>query len=66
MKNTELKWTDREICEVYDGKIITYHASIEAALRDKTPETTIIVCSKEEALKMPLFELSDEEEVYYE
>ncbi len=63
MKNSEIKWTDREICEVLDGKIVAFHNSLDAALRDKRHETNIIACSKEEASNMPLFEL---EEVYYE
>lgn len=65
MKNTEITWAQREICEVLQGKIVTTHASFEAARRDRTPDTNIVSMSKEEALKMPLFEL-EEMEVSYE
>lgn len=65
MRNSEIKWTEREICEVLNGRIVTFHASLETAFRDKTPETRIISMSKEEALKMPLLEL-EEMEVCYE
>lgn len=65
MENLEIKWNQREICEVLQGKIVTTHASFEAASRDRTPETSIVSMSKEEALKMPLFEM-EEMEVSYE
>jgi hypothetical protein len=65
MKNSEIKWNQREICEVLDNKIVTFHASFETARRDKTPETRIISMPKEDALKMPLLEL-EEMEVCYE
>ena len=65
MRNSEIKWDQREICEILNGQLVTFHTSLEAARRDKTPETNILVCSKEEALKMPLLEL-EEMEVCYE
>jgi len=65
MKNTEIKWNQREICEVLNNQIVTFHSSLEGAIRDKTPETRIISMSKEDALKMPLLEL-EEMEVCYE
>ena len=64
MKNTEIKWNQREICEILNGQLVTFHASLEAAMRDKTPETNILVCSKEDALKLPVFELNDPEVCY--
>ena len=66
MENLEIKWNQREICEVLDGKLVTFHASFDAARRDKTPETRIVSMSKEDALKMPLFELEEMEVSYYE
>jgi len=65
MRNSEIKWNEREICEILDNRIVTFHASFEAARRDKTPETRIISMSKEDALKMPMFEM-EEMEVCYE
>lgn len=65
MENLEIKWNQREICEVLNGKIVTFHTSLESAIRDKTPETRIISMSKEDALKLPLLEL-EEMEVCYE
>ena len=65
MRNSEIKWNQREICEILDNRIVTFHTSLESAIRDKTPETRIISMSKEDALKMPMLEM-EEMEVCYE